>query len=81
MTVDIFTPESFSQAKPAPLDESMVADPKTRTAFNKLQKKLRRGVGQAIADYNMIEDGYKIMVCLSVVKTVIPCLIFCLIYK
>jgi tRNA 2-thiocytidine biosynthesis protein TtcA len=65
MTVDIFTPESFSQAKPAPLDESMVADPKTRTAFNKLQKKLRRGVGQAIADYNMIEDGDKIMVCLS----------------
>ena len=50
MTVDIFTPESFSQAKPTPVDESVVADPKTRTAFNKLQKKLRRGVRQAIAD-------------------------------
>jgi tRNA 2-thiocytidine biosynthesis protein TtcA len=61
MTVDIFTPESFFQEKPEPV----VADPKTRTAFNKLQKKLRRGVGQAIADYNMIEDGDKIMVCLS----------------
>jgi len=33
--------------------------------FNKLQKKLRRGAGNAIADFNMIEDGDRIMVCLS----------------
>ena len=32
---------------------------------NKLQKRLRRHVGQAIADYNMIEEGDRIMVCLS----------------
>jgi hypothetical protein len=30
---------------------------KERTEFNKLQKRLRRNVGNAIADYSMIEDG------------------------
>lgn len=38
---------------------------KTKLRFNKLQKRLRREMGQAIADYNMIEDGDRIMVCLS----------------
>ncbi len=33
--------------------------------FNKLQKRLRRQVGSAIADFNMIEEGDKVMVCLS----------------
>lgn len=32
---------------------------------NKLDKKLCRLTGQAIVDYNMIEDGDKVMVCLS----------------
>ena len=32
---------------------------------NKLQKRLRRLVGTAIADFNMIEPGDKVMVCLS----------------
>jgi tRNA 2-thiocytidine biosynthesis protein TtcA len=32
---------------------------------NKLAKRLRREVGQAIVDYNLIEDGDKVMVCLS----------------
>lgn len=32
---------------------------------NKLHKRLRRNVGQAIADFNMIEAGDRVMVCLS----------------
>jgi tRNA 2-thiocytidine biosynthesis protein TtcA len=50
----------------APAEVAMTADPRPhRVEFNKLQKRLRRQVGQAIADYNMIEDGDRIMVCLS----------------
>ncbi len=33
--------------------------------FNKLQKRLRRQVGNAIIDYAMIQEGDKVMVCLS----------------
>lgn len=33
--------------------------------FNKLQKRLRHDAGRAIADFNMIEDGDRIMVCMS----------------
>lgn len=33
--------------------------------FNKLQKRLRRQVGNAIIDYAMIEEGDNVMVCLS----------------
>jgi len=38
---------------------------KDKLEFNKLQKRLRREAGKAISDYNMIEEGDKIMVCLS----------------
>ena len=36
-----------------------------KTQLAKLEKRIRRHVGQAIAEYNMIEDGDRIMVCLS----------------
>jgi len=32
---------------------------------NKLQKRIRRLAGEAVTDFNMIEDGDKVMVCLS----------------
>jgi tRNA 2-thiocytidine biosynthesis protein TtcA len=42
------------------------ADPR-RAAFeaNKLRKRLRRLVGEALGDFSLIEDGDKVMVCLS----------------
>ena len=40
-------------------------DRKEKLELNKLQKRLRRLTGQAIAEFNMIEDGDKVMVCLS----------------
>ncbi len=48
------------------MNPSVCADPR-RPAFlaNKLSKRLHRQVGQAIADFNMIEAGDKVMVCVS----------------
>lgn len=40
-------------------------DRKSKLEYNKLQKRLRRHVGEAIIDFNMIEEGDKVMVCLS----------------
>lgn len=47
------------QAATLPLSE------RQRFEFNKLKKRLRRQVGEAIAAYRMIEAGDKVMVCLS----------------
>ncbi|MDB6059922.1 MAG: tRNA 2-thiocytidine(32) synthetase TtcA [Verrucomicrobiaceae bacterium] len=58
-------------ASSAPADAPEIAkhvpelSKKERTEFNKLQKRLRRLTGEAIADYNMIEAGDRVMVCLS----------------
>ncbi len=45
------------------MSEELAKQQKTR--LNKLHKRLRREAGRAIEDFNMIEDGDKVMVCLS----------------
>jgi tRNA 2-thiocytidine biosynthesis protein TtcA len=43
-----------------------VKDPRKKALEeNKLAKRIRRQVGEAIGDFNMIEDGDRVMVCLS----------------
>ena len=56
-TVAEFVPEVSRQ--------TAVDNRKSSYSRNKLRKRLRRLTGQAIADYNMIEDGDRVMVCLS----------------
>lgn len=46
--------------------ESGQRDPRRQqNEFNKLRKRLRRNVGNAIVDFNMIEEGDRLMVCVS----------------
>src|SRR5215831_12108325 len=54
-------------AQPIPTSPAPAARDEQRAEFeaNKLRKRLRRLVGQAIADFAMIEEGDRVMVCLS----------------
>ncbi len=63
-------PRDNAIASPAvpstPREGVRARDPrKAEFETNKLKRRLRRQVGQAIADYGMIEDGDRVMVCLS----------------
>ena len=59
------TSESAVQATFPQHGPSTLRTPKKILEANKLAKRLRRQVGSAIADFNMIEANDKIMVCLS----------------
>lgn len=49
----------------SPADKQKVSHQREKTAFNKLQKRIRRQVGNAIRDFRMVEQGDLVMVCLS----------------
>ena len=49
----------------SPAAEQASASTASKTTINKIHKRLRRNVGRAIEDYSMIDEGDRIMVCLS----------------
>ncbi|NLF52800.1 MAG: tRNA 2-thiocytidine(32) synthetase TtcA, partial [Thauera phenolivorans] len=52
-------------AATSPTAAAPAAEARHSNTFLRLKKKLERGAGEAIGDYNMIGDGDTVMVCVS----------------
>jgi tRNA 2-thiocytidine biosynthesis protein TtcA len=63
MVNELLEPMTLPEAAPKPFASR--AEQKHAHEHNKLEKRLCRLAGQAITDYNMIEAGDRVMVCLS----------------
>ncbi|WP_312303163.1 tRNA 2-thiocytidine(32) synthetase TtcA [Pulveribacter sp.] len=55
----------LAEATPPAATETAGAKPKIEREAHKLEKRLCREVGRAIMDFNMIEEGDRVMVCMS----------------
>jgi len=64
-SMQFIDPANVVAADSAAPDNAPTKEDAKRQRLNKLQKRLRRLTGQAIEDFNMIQEGDKIMVCLS----------------
>ena len=55
----------WTEAQEPPVAAAPRPEPKIEREAHKLEKRLCRQVGQAIMDFNMIEEGDRVMVCVS----------------
>ena len=62
---EIETRDVNRTSEPPTPEAAAAREPRIEREIHKLEKRLCRQVGQAIIDFNMIEEGDRVMVCMS----------------